>query len=299
MNNKNLYILEDKNNKDVINFFLGVCENNIDLEIINKYNFVKYIDNGFIEGNEEIPSGNYHLIKLDLNNIKIESLKNNIKEFIQETFLETVNSENDFIELIENLNNFFSKKKSESSLKFIEDVFSLLLFINYLYENNIINNNFLENYYVESNQYLIFNIECELNIFISNKENLKIKHEENVILTDYIAVSFQLVENKQITVLKMFEILESKGLIFNDKFKMLRNVVQNLEHSLISKKTIVDFDNIEFIYYDHNDIPIIEVIDYKKCKQIIFKMCHSLSSIFEEEELRAKMIKLFKKNKFY
>lgn len=295
MNDKNLYILEDKNNMDVINFFLSVCDKNINLEIVNKYGFVEYVDNGFIEGNDEIPSGNYHLVRLDLSNIKLESLKEKIKDFIQTTFLETASNENDFIDIIRNLNIFFSKQKSISALKFIENVFSLLIFINYLHENNLINNDFLKNSYAADKQYLQLNIDKNLNVAISYRKNLKIKYEENLVATNYVAVSLQLVENKPITVLKMFEILESKGLIFNDKFKELRDIISSLDYNLIAKKTLVDFNNIEFLYYDNRDIPEIEVIDYKKCKFIIFNMDHSLSSAFEEEELKAKFKELFSK----
>lgn len=289
MNNKNLYILEDENDKDIINFFLYIFNEKVDWDIINKYDFINYVDSGFIEGNDDIPSGNYHCIQFDLSKIQIESLKERLKDFIQRTFKETVNNENEFINLILDLNNYFSKNKFDSKLKFIENVFSMLLFINYLFDNNLINNNFLNEHYILNNNFFGLKISDNLNFFISFRKNLKIKYEDNLSIIDHIAVDFKLLENKEINVLKMFDILKLKGIIFNDKLKELENIIRNLGLDLINRKTLIDLKDIEYYYYNNKDIPLIEVIDLKKCTQIIFKMNHSLSSTFDKEEFKITM----------
>lgn len=294
MCNKNLYILEDENNNDVINFFLTVFDEKINWDVISKYNFVNYIDSGFIEGNEYIPSGNYHRIEFNLSNIKIESLKEKMKNFIETTFEEIVNNENEFIDLILNLKDYFSKNKYSSELKFIEDVFAMLILINYLLDNKLVDNNFLHRYYSINDKFLDLNINETLNLSITFKKNLKVKYEEGIHANDFIAVEFMPLENKKINVLEMFDILKLKGLIFNDKLNELKKIISFFDLNLINKKTLIDLKDIKYYYYNSEDIPIIEVLDFKKCKQIIFKMDYSLSSEYNEEELKNVLKAYFK-----
>lgn len=300
MINKNLYVIQDVDNENLIKFFLARQDLNADLEVINKYNFIEYkglviIDNGIV-----IPKGTYHKIEFYLVDLKSEFLKDKIKNFIEDTFNEYVNSEDEFINLLKNLINFFSNAKKSEEIKFIENSFSFLIFLNWCLENDLINEDFLINFYndeTEDFEKIFINENYEL--IIKNSKNLKIMYEDDKNIADYLTISYRKANKEEsINLLELLDKLISKGIKYSNKFLTLKEKIESIGEEEIEKIKIDNLNNIELYFYNHNDLPEIQVNNLNKCKSISLGMDYSLCSCLESEKESMKELlkKLFSSN---
>lgn len=296
MRKQNLYIIQDPNNDNLIKFYLIKKDPTIDLDEINKYNFVIYKDNIEVSGDTLLSDGQYHKIEFQLNELKSEFLKETVKEFIEKTFSENVNNEAEFIDLLKNLIDFFSKAKKSNEIKFVENSVSLLLFINWCLENDLVKEDFLEKYYDDyDDDFDSLTLNKNHKLTINSKKNLKILYDSNDLITDYISISYnETSSDNAISVIDLFNKLNNKGIRQSDKFIDLKEQILGLEQSIINKIKITDCKDIEFYFYNHNDLPEIEIINMNKCKTITFTMQYSLcTSIDKEKKELIQIIKNF------
>lgn len=299
MNSQNLYIIQDPNNDNLIKFYLIKKDPTIDLEEINKYNFVIYKDNIEVYNDSILPNGQYHKIEFQLTDLKSDYLKENVKEFIENTFNEHVNNESEFLDLLKTLIEFFSKSKKSSEIKFVENSISFLLFLNWSLENNLIKEDFLEKYYNDlDTDFDKLTINDSQQLVIINKKNLNILYDSSDKIIDYISISYNDSTNENaISIIDLFNKLNNKGIKLSTKFINLKEQILSVEQSVINKIKITNFDDVEFYLYCYDDLPKINVVELNKCKTITFGMQYSLCSAIEKdkEDLIKKLKILFDK----
>lgn len=299
MEKQNLYIVQDPSNENLIKFYLVKKDPTVDLDEINKYNFVTYKDNIEVYSDPLLPDGQYHKIEFQLTNLRSDFIKGKVKEFIENTFSGYVNNESEFIDLLNNLIDFFSKAKKSSEIKFVENSVSLLLFLNWCIENNLVKDDFLEKYYDDYNDgFDSLTINRDYKFVINSKKNLKILYEPTGKTTDYISITFNDSTNENaISIIDLFNKLNSKGIRQSTKFIDLKEQILGLDQSVIDKIKITNHKDIEFYFYDHDDLPNVDIIKWNKCKAITYGMQFSLCSSIEKEnlELKNKIKSLFSK----
>lgn len=297
MTNQNLYITQDPNNDNLIRFYLIKKDPTIDLEEINKYNFVIYKDNIEVYNDHILPDGKYHKIEFQLSDLKSELLKEKVKEFIESTFSENVNNESEFMDLLKNLIEFFSKAKKTSEIKFMENSVSLLLFLNWCLDNNLIKEDFLEKYYDNyDDDFDKLTISENHQLVVNNKKNLNILYDSKNKTTDYISISYnESTSESAISIIDLFNKLNHNGIRLSTKFIDLKEQILGLEQSIINKIKITNINDTECYFYDHEDLPKIEIIELNKCKKITFGMQYSLYTSIDKdkEEFKEKLKLLF------
>lgn len=288
MANRNLYVVQKNNNINLIEFFLLKQNSGVDFDEINKkYNFINYDGVVLVFDNDILPDGNYHKILFDLSELKSNFLKEGIKNFIEEIFDDHIKNEDEFIDLIKNLINFFTKSKKTDEEKFIENSFSFLLFLNMCYQANLINNDFLINHYSNNlDDYNIIDISNNHLLKITSQKNLEIIYSQDNNIIDNISINYDNnVESNGLKIIDLFDKMEKNGMIFSEKFLKLKREVESANEYHIDKLKISDCNDVKFYFYDHNDCPNIpENFDMKKCKKITFTMDYSLCSFVDNEK---------------
>lgn len=288
MSNRTLYVVQKNNNINLIDFFLLKQNPNADLEEINKkYNFINYEGIVLVTGNNILPDGDYHKISFDLSELKSNFLKEGIKKFIEETFEDNISNEMEFIELIKNLISFFTKHKKSEEEKFVENSFSFLLFLSMCLNENLIDNNFLIDHYSDNfNDYDMIKISDNHYLKINNRKNLEIIYEQGNNIVDYISINYnEDNESNNIKITDLFNELQTKGMLFSEKFIKLKNEIENVDESSLDKIKISDPKEVKFYFYDHQDCPDIpETIDMKKCTKLTFTMDYSLCSFVDSDK---------------
>lgn len=294
MANKNLYVVQKNNNINLIDFFLLKQDSNDDLEEINKkYNFINYEGVVLLIGNNILPDGDYHKISFDLSDLKSNFLKEGIKKFIEETFEDNINNESEFIELIKNLINFFTKSKKSDEEKFIENSSSFLVFLNVYLEEGLINNNFLINHYSNNLiDYDMINISNNHYLKINNRKNLEIIYNKDNNIIDNISINYDSNdEDDTISVKELFNNLQNKGMIFSEKFIKLKKDIEGINEDSLNRIKVSNPNKTKIYFYDHNDCPNIpDGFDMKKCTKITFTMDYSLCSFVNSDKEKLNLI---------
>lgn len=291
-----LYILEDIDNPNIIKFFLMESYTNTDFSKIEEYKEITYTEPYLYKETNFMPGGYYHCIDFNLSSIKDEIVKNKIKDFIKDVFKETVEDEESFINLLKKLSEFFSKKKDSSEKKFIQNVFSFLLFLNYCLDEKLISNDFLITRYNNDNKFNELQLDNVLNLNVKYSKNLSIEYDPNNNLVDCVSAIVKFEKGQQIDALAMIKILENKGLnTNNDVFISLKEGLISIDPDIIKEVTLKDTNDIVFLYFDNIDRPDIEITNMKKCKQIFYKMNYSYSTYFDKNEFNNKILSLSEK----
>lgn len=288
-NNKNLFIIQDQDDENIINFYLVAKNLNFDWDFLKANNFIKYQGTGTINGDLVVPDNNYHCISFDFSNLRYHSLKEKTKEFIEEIFSEDVSDENEYKELIQELIGFFSNTQSSDVELFINNTFSYLLFIYKCCKLNLIEAllkipNFEHSFFTKE-------------IILKDKSLLKISHakkfqipysEESI---DYIAVKFKAQFNKTFNVLTLIDTLTSW--IDSSYFDEIKKNLNELNPELIKKVSVEFLENIDLFYYDNKDGPEIQIINMNNCSEIIYKQSYTKSYLDDENEFKKLLSKIF------
>lgn len=288
-NNKNLFIIQDQNDENIINFYLIAKNLNFDWSFLKVNNFIKYQGTGTINNDIAVPDNNYHCISFDFSNLKYHSLKEKTKEFIEEIFSEDVNDENEYKELIQELIGFFSSTQKSDIELFINNTFSYLLFIYKCCELNLIEAllkipNFDQSFFTKQ-------------MVLKDRPLLKIAHGQKFQIPysqepiDYIAVKFKAQFNKTFNVLTLIDTLTSW--IDPSYFDEIKKNLNGLNPELIKKVSVEHLENIDLLYYDSNDGPEIQIINMNNCSEIFYKQSYTKSSLDDESEFKKLLVKIF------
>lgn len=288
-NNKNLFIIQDQNDENIINFYLIAKNLNFDWGFLKVNNFIKYQGTGTINNDIAVPDNNYHCISFDFSNLKYHSLKEKTKEFIEEIFSDDVSDENEYKELIQELIKFFSSAKTSDDVLFINNTFSYLLFIYKCCELNVIEAllktpDFDQSFFTKQ-------------ITLTDKSLLKIAHAQKFQIPynkepiDYIAVKFKAQFNKTFNVLTLIDTLTSW--IDASYFDEIKRHLNDLNPELIKKVSVEHLENIDLLYYDSNDGPEIQIINMNNCNEIFYKQSYTKSSLDDESEFKKLLVKIF------
>ena len=288
-NNKNLFIIQDQNDENIINFYLITKNINFDWDFLKANNFIKYQGTGTINDDLVVPDNNYHCISFDFSNLRYHSLKEKTKEFIEEIFSEDVSDENEYKELIQELIGFFSNTQSSDVELFINNTFSYLLFIYKCCKLNLIEAllktpNFEHSFFTKE-------------IILKDKSLLKISHAKKFQIPyneepiDYIAVKFKAQFNKTFNVLTLIDTLTYW--IDSSYFDEIKKNLNELNPELIKKVSIEFLENIDLFYYDSKDGPEIQIINMNNCSEIIYKQSYTKSYLDDENEFKKLLSKIF------
>lgn len=275
-NSKSLVIIQDDNDENIIHFYLLVKNEKFNWNAIKKIDFIKYDGWGIIENNASFEKENYHHLIFKFNNIKYDFLKQNIKNFIEEMFSTNVDDEKEFVELINELINFFNNTKQRNIEVIVKNYFCYLIFLYQCWKFNIIDS-VLRN--PDFEQALTCNGELSLkdNVILSVQDynSLNFSYSDNNNLKrDYIAVKFSRGLNKGVNIFELIQILEENT--SPTYFENIKSELESFDQEKIKKITISSLEDFDLYYYNHKDGPELEIINLNKCYEITYKQEESL-----------------------